>query len=73
MICVPAAKDNVSPAPPGGAPDGADLVLNNYLLCYSARCPKSLDYIDEFIAWDQLGGARLVKIRSAKMLCAPGS
>jgi hypothetical protein len=64
MICSPAAKTNVDPAPPGSAVTGTPGPIG----CYKMKCPKpelspvSLD--DEF-------GSRTVTPSRTLLLCAP--
>lgn len=64
LVCVPAAKTNVVPTPPGGGGSGTP----NAYACYQAKCPRqtlpALPAVDQF-------AARTIEPRSTSLLCAP--
>jgi hypothetical protein len=66
LLCVPATKTNVIPAPPGGGATGTP----NTFACYKAKCPKTplapINVSDQF-------GTRSVAPSIAKLLCAPSA
>jgi hypothetical protein len=64
LLCVPATKANVVPAPPGAAPGPAAAPS----LCYQVKCvppgTSSMVVTDQF-------GSRQIAPRTARLLCAP--
>jgi hypothetical protein len=66
MVCFPAEKDNVSPAPPG-APPGPRLLVP--YACYKLKCERPLG---TFRITDQFG-SRAFTLKSQKLLCAPAT
>lgn len=64
LLCVPTAKTNVVPTPPGGGGAGAP----NGFACYQAKCPTRT--FPAVPATDQFA-ARTVQPRSTTLLCAP--
>jgi len=66
MVCVPANKTNVSPAPPGGGASG----VPNKFACYKIRCPHAV--LPNAAVHDQFGN-RSMTPRQGKLLCAPAS
>jgi hypothetical protein len=64
LVCVPTAKTNVQPAPPGGGGSGT----SSAFACYTAKCP--VDALPALPATDQFG-ARTVQPTRTKLLCAP--
>jgi hypothetical protein len=66
LLCVPTVKTNVAPTPPG-APAGS---AAGAFLCYKATCRRealpSRDVSDQF-------GARVVRPKVTKLLCAPAT
>lgn len=64
IACVPAAKTQVTPAPPGGGPSTS---VAGAFLCYRAKCARpssTQNVVDQF-------GARVVKFRASRFVCAP--
>jgi hypothetical protein len=64
MACVPAAKTNVTPTPPGGGGTG----VPNSFFCYKVKCQKAT--LPTLAGQDQFGN-RTVTPSAAKLLCAP--
>jgi Protein of unknown function (DUF1565) len=64
MVCVPATKTNVRPAPPGGGGIGTP----NSFFCYKAKCRKAAPA--PLTATDQFG-SRTVMVSTTKLVCAP--
>jgi hypothetical protein len=64
LTCVPTAKTNVAPPPPGGGQTGVPNGFN----CYTVKCPKTplptVPTADQF-------GTRTVTLGPSKLLCAP--
>lgn len=64
LLCAPASKTDVTPAPPGGGGTGTP----NSFFCYKVKCPKaSLPRVN---GADQFGD-RSVTPSATKLLCAP--
>ncbi len=66
FACVPTAKSNVTPTPPGGGPSGSSA---GAFLCYVAKCPKTSTSEN---AQDQFGN-RTIKLKGTRYLCAPAN
>jgi hypothetical protein len=66
LLCVPASKTNVVPAPPG-APSGP---ATGPALCYKVKCPAAT--APPVVVTDQFG-SRPVTPRVPKLLCAPAT
>ena len=66
FACVPTAKSNVTPTPPGGGPSGSSA---GAFLCYRTKCPKTSTSEN---AQDQFG-SRVVLVKAARYLCAPAN
>ena len=64
QLCVPTAKTNITPAPPGGGPTGTP----NAFACYKVKCPKTV--LPVVTIRDQFGN-RTVTPKKARLLCAP--
>jgi hypothetical protein len=64
LTCVPTAKENVTPTPPGGGPTGVPNGFN----CYAVKCPKGP--LPEVPTADQFG-SRIVVPSKSSLLCAP--
>jgi hypothetical protein len=66
QLCIPAAKTNVTPAPPG-APVG---IQAGTFLCYTMICPRpdkqTLSFTDQF-------GTRDIQARTPNLFCTPVS
>jgi hypothetical protein len=66
LACVPTAKSDVTPTPPGGGPSASTA---GAFLCYRAKCPKTSTSEN---AQDQFGN-RVVLLKAARYLCAPAN
>jgi hypothetical protein len=64
LVCVPATKTNVMPAPPGGGGSGAP----GPFACYKVRCPRTAL---PAVRLDDQFGSRMVQPLTPKLLCAP--
>lgn len=64
LLCVPASKSNVNPAPPvpGTGATAASVA------CYKVKCPKGV--LDPVMFTDQFG-SRMLTPKAPKLLCAP--
>ena len=66
MVCVPASKTSVQPAPPGGGATGTP----NAFGCYKVKCPAAS--LPAFRLNDQFGSRSVTPIAS-RLLCAPSA
>ena len=70
MVCVPATKTNVQPAPPGGGATGTP----NAFGCYHIKCPKlPKGTVLPPVELDDQFGSRVVTAKQSGLLCAPAA